>query len=69
MFVARHPAPDPDANLRSRPLEPTGGSVRFLTVGQKREATWDGDGGWRGADGGGSAGDVVSVHEAGLVDG
>jgi neutral ceramidase len=46
-ILAQNPPPDPDANLRSRPVYPRGGVVRFHLDGREHEAGWDeGVGAW-----------------------
>jgi neutral ceramidase len=43
VFGAQHPPPDPERDLRTRELHPTGGSVRFRVADRWRTATWDGE--------------------------
>jgi neutral ceramidase len=68
-LFAQNPPPDPDANLRSRPVYPEGGSVRFQLEGRDHDAHWDAEEqAWvatvlRADDG------EVAVAEHGLVDG
>jgi neutral ceramidase len=40
-LFAQHPPPDPEAHLRSRPVYPGGGAVRFHLEGREHEAAWD----------------------------
>ncbi|WP_336002175.1 neutral/alkaline non-lysosomal ceramidase N-terminal domain-containing protein [Halorientalis halophila] len=69
-FVAQNPPPDPDENLRVRPIRPTGGLLAFSAAGQEHEARWDkGAEAWIATVSGVAAGDVVTVPENGLVDG
>jgi len=68
VFLAQNPAPDPDRNLRTRPIQPRGGTLTL--DGFDRAARWDADrGGWTVAVDGVSGGDEMSVPEGGLVDG
>lgn len=68
--VAQNPPPDPEENLRVRPVQPTGGTVTIEVGGEAHEAQWDGDAeGWVATVEGVGAGDTVTVPENGLVDG
>jgi neutral ceramidase len=40
-LFAQNPPPDPEANLRSRPVYPQGGVVRFHLDGRDHEARWE----------------------------
>jgi neutral ceramidase len=69
-FEAQNPAPDPDRNLRTRPVRPTGGSLTFEHGGRMHGADWNPDGEcWTAVVDGVSEGDSVTVPEGGLVDG
>jgi neutral ceramidase len=70
IFVAQNPPPDPEENLRVRPIQPEGGSLTVEVGGESSEAQWDRDAeGWVATAEGVSAGDTVTVAENGLVDG
>jgi neutral ceramidase len=40
-IFAQNPPPDPEANLRSRPVYPQGGTVRFRFAGRDHQARWE----------------------------
>jgi neutral ceramidase len=42
VFAAQHPAPDPERDLRTRDVRPSGGAVRFRLAGREHTAGWDG---------------------------
>ena len=69
-IVAQHPPPDPEHSLRTRPQQPTGGTVTLAVDGTTHEATWDGGReAWTARVDGVAAGDEVTVPASGLVDG
>jgi neutral ceramidase len=68
-LFAQNPPPDPDANLRSRPVYPRGGTVRFHLDGRDHEAGWDEEAGAWVARVPASVDGQVHVPPDGLVDG
>jgi neutral ceramidase len=66
LFAAQNPAPDPERDLRTRDVHPTGGTVRFRAEGREHTARWDGRG-WSAVVPGVSGGDTV--EDVRLVDG
>jgi neutral ceramidase len=43
VFHAQNPPPDPEAHMRTRPVVPAGGTLRFAVDGRERTARWDGE--------------------------
>jgi neutral ceramidase len=69
-LFAQNPPPDPEANLRSRPVHPRGGVVRFQLDGRDHEARWDDDArAWVARVPAADDGIQIEVPARGLVDG
>lgn len=69
-LVAQNPEPDPERNLRTRDVQPTGGTATLVVDGREVEAEWDPDAdGWVATVAGVEEGDKVTLPAGGLVDG